>query len=184
MGVVQMPGTHHHKLGHHIGLPRHCNGGDVTQEEHILALELHFGKGVGRKGGGEQLQQGDHHGDLDRVLHKGKQRDLGPDVHIVLPAGIFGDPLDGEAEHVLIQLKGGGQHPQKGQQHTGCDDDEEEIDQELGDEIAALLGSVVFDNSGCHGFFLLSQFSPLEPRNWTMVTISTSTNSTMAMALA
>ena len=52
------------------------------------------------------------------------------------------------------------------------------------DEIAALLGSVVFNNSGCHGFFLLSQLSPVEPRNWMMVTISTSTNSTMAMALA
>ena len=184
MGVVQMPGAHHHKLGHHVGLPGHCNGGDVPQEQHILALELHLGKGVGRKGGGEQLQQGDHHRDLDRVLHEGQQRDLGPDVHIVLPAGIFGDPLDGEAEHVLIQLKRGGQHPQKGQQHAGCDDDEEEIDQELGDEIAALLGSVVFDNSGRHSFFLLSQFSPLEPRNWMIVTISTSTNSTMAMALA
>ena len=184
MGVVQMPGAHHHKLGHHVGLPGHCNGSDVTQEQHILALELHLGKGVGCKGRGEQLEQGNNKGDLDRVFHKGQQRDLGPDVHIVLPAGIFGDPLDGEAEHVLIQLKGGGQHPQKGQQHTGCDDDEEEIDQELGDEIAALLGSVIFEYSSRHGFFLLSQFSPLEPRNWMMVTISTSTNSTMAMALA
>ena len=106
MGVVQMPGAHHHELRHHVGLPRHCNGGNVAEEEHILALELHLGKGVGRKGGGEQLQQGDHHGDLDRVLHKSQQRDLGPDVHIVLPAGILGDPLDGKAEHVLIQLKG------------------------------------------------------------------------------
>ena len=184
MGVVQVPRAHHHELRHHVGLPRHGNGGNVAEEEHILALELHLGKGVGRKGGGEQLQQGDHHGDLDRVLHKGEQRDLRPDVHIVLPARIFGDPLDGEAEYVLIQLKGGGQHPQKGQQHTGCDDDEEEIDQELGDEVAALLGSVVFNNSGCHSFFLLSQLSPLEPRNWMMVTISTSTNNTMAIALA
>ena len=141
----------HHELGHHVGLPRHCNGGNVAEEERVFALELHLSKGVGCKGGSEQLQQGDHHGDLDRVLHKGEQRDLGPDVHIVLPARIFGDPLDREAEHVLIQLKGGGQHPQKGQQHTSCDDDEEEIDQELGDEIAALLRGLGLDNSSRHG---------------------------------
>ena len=34
------------------------------------------------------------------------------------------------------------------------------------------------------GSFLLSQFSPLEPRNWMIVTISTRTNSTMEIALA
>ena len=161
MGVVQMPRAHHHELGHHVGLPRHCDGGNVAEEERVFALELHLGKGVGCKGGSEQLQQGDHHGDLDRVFHKSQQRDLGPDVHIVLPAGIFGDPLDGEAEHVLIQLKGGGQHPQKGQQHTSCDDDEEEIDQELGDEVAALLRGFGLDNSSRH-----SSSSFLSSRPW------------------
>ena len=60
----------------------------------------------------------------------------------------------------------------------------EEIDQKLGDEVAPLLRRMVLNDCSRHDFFLLSQFSPLEPRNWTIVTISTSTNSTMEMALA
>ena len=59
MGVVQMPRAHHHELGHHVGLPRHCDGGNVAEEERVFALELHLGKGVGCKGGSEQ--QAEYH---------------------------------------------------------------------------------------------------------------------------
>src|SRR5699024_7783444 len=135
---------------HHVRLPGHRDGGDVAQEQDVLALELHLGKGVSREGRGEQLQQSDHDGDLGRVLDEGQQGDLGPDIDVVLPAGVGGDPLDGEAEHVLVLLKGGGQHPEEGQQHESGDDDQEEVDEKAHDRVAPFLGRVVLDSSDSH----------------------------------
>ena len=55
MGVVQVPGAHHHELGHHVSLPGHRDGRDVAQEQHILALEVQLGKRIGGEGGGQDL---------------------------------------------------------------------------------------------------------------------------------
>ena len=115
--VGEPPARHHHVLRHHVDLPGYGDRGHVGKEQKIPALELEFGKRVGRKARGCDLQYHGADGEDRRILKAYEHRHPFPDLCVVLPAGNRGNPLDRESENVLLCFQRGGNHPQKRHQH-------------------------------------------------------------------
>ena len=128
MGVVQTKRTHHDELRHHVHLPRHRDGGNIAQEEEIAPFELQLRKRIGCERGGQELQKGNDDRKLRSILDERPQGYRGPDFQIVLPAWIGRDPLDGEGEHILVQLQRRTDHPDKGKQHGKGTENEQDVE--------------------------------------------------------
>ena len=101
--------------------------------------------------------------------------DLIPDALVVAPGRVAGNPLDGDAEYVLVQLQRGGQHPRQRHQGGHADDDENGVQNDLFPKGRLIQHGVPLPHS-LENFF--------SSRNWIRVMTATMTNSTMAAALA
>ena len=125
--VVQPELPHHQELRHHVDLPGHGDGGDIGQEERVPVREAQLGERVGGEARRQQLQDGDDHRQLGRVVDEQRQRDLRPDVDIVLPARLQWNPCDGKGEHIPVQLERSRNHPHERRQHGQRDQDDDRI---------------------------------------------------------
>jgi hypothetical protein len=65
-----------------------------------------------------------------------------PDEEVILPAGLLGDPAEGEAEDVLVHLEGGRSHPEEGKEHRDGEKNEEAVAENLAQPLPAAHGSL------------------------------------------
>ena len=139
MGIIHPHAPHHNKLRNHIHLPRHGDGGNIGHKQQILILKIQLGKRVRRKTAGKKLKAGNDNGQLRGIQHKLGKRNLRPDIKIILPSGIPGNPLNGENKHVLIQLQRRGHHPRKRNQHQNRQGDQNRVQDDTPKPIAFTL---------------------------------------------
>jgi len=117
MVVNQTDLSHQDELRDHIDLPGDGKTPQVGQEKEVPTLEVQFGEGIGSETAGSDLEKRDDDGKLEGVEEERQERNPRPDGLIVAPARILGNPLNGEAEDVFVQLQGGGGHPDERQDH-------------------------------------------------------------------
>jgi hypothetical protein len=127
VAVGQVHHTHLYVLGQHIDLPGNGNGSDIQKEKSIPAGKPAFGKPVGGKTTGEYLYQGYDDGQLERVKDEPQEIYFLPDYYVVVPYGIFGNPLYGYRKHVCIVFEGRRKHPDKRQKGNNDDRQKQEV---------------------------------------------------------
>lgn len=73
------------ELRNHERLPRHGDGADVDEEQHVASCELRLRESVGGEAAGEDLESGDGHRQDRGVLQPGQHPRPLPDLDVVLP---------------------------------------------------------------------------------------------------
>ena len=89
-GVITSYSIHYTKLYEY--LPGHGDGGDVAEEERVPEGEPQLREGIGREARGKQLQEGHDDRELRGIRDKKAERDLRPNIYVVLPSGKLGNP--------------------------------------------------------------------------------------------
>ncbi len=118
---------HHNELWNHVGLPRDGNCSNIDDKQDVFSLEIQLCKGISRKTRGQKLQKRYDQRDFRSVKNKCTEWNFSPDIQVVLPARIFGDPLNRESKNVFIQFQRGRDHPDKRKQHDKRQQNQDEI---------------------------------------------------------
>ena len=114
VGIVHAERLNHDELGDHDGMPGNHHGCQVSHKYFISSRKLQLGKCKGRKGAGEQLEQGDDNRQLQGVQEILQEGYALPYFFIIQCPEHFRNPLYGIGENLRIQLKGSADHPHKG----------------------------------------------------------------------
>ena len=134
MRIVQAQLLEQYETGQNRDLGRDHHAGQKEDEYKVFPGETHFGKGVGRPGGYDQLSEDREKGDLERIeIHQpeGHGR-IRPDIDVILHHGRDGDPPDRVIEDLVVWLEGSGDHPYQRQ----YEDQAESADDHGGDYLA------------------------------------------------
>ena len=116
----------------HVVLDDQDLRGDHHGQHEQVEAEVTAGKGVDAEGVGTQNgeRQGYHHAenaDPDGVAEKHSEGDQIPGVFVVLPLGSLGHPLGRDGDGLRQCFQGGEEHPDKGEHHHQCADDQHHV---------------------------------------------------------
>ena len=107
LGKEDVGGQQRDQRGNH-------GGHELEHEQLITALEMNFGVGITGQRAGEEGTDQSNGGNLHRVEEELQEVDGSAEEDLVASQrGILGNPLNGEGEHVVHALEGGGNHPEE-----------------------------------------------------------------------
>ena len=103
--------NHNHLVGKHQG----CQ----VQDEGLISLRIYqLAECVSRQAARHDLQNGNHHRQLQCVKKQLRIIGLIPDIGVIFQFQILRDPLDGEIEDFQTVFKGRRQHPEERKNHS------------------------------------------------------------------